>query len=108
MANGNGVTVNGRTNGNGNGNGNGLSLGAVATLCLGMLVISNTIMFWGLHGLQEQLNEKSADRYTGAEAEKDQKIVQGKLDSHEWRIEQVELYIRDRRTAERRSTPYDP
>lgn len=84
-----------------NGNGNGLTAGAVITLCLAMLVASNGIMFWGLSNLKEQINEKSADRYTGSDAEKDKQIYDSNLNTLEWRVHQLELFVKDYRDKRR-------
>lgn len=84
---------------------NEMTAGAVITICLGMLVASNSIMFWGLNNLKEQIDEKASDRYTGAQAQSDKYVIDARLAGLEWRIIQLEEFVkRHRDEVERNNT----
>ena len=73
-----------------------------------MLVASNSIMFWGLNNLKEQIDEKASDRYTGPQAQSDKHVVAAQLANLEWRIIQLEDYVRRHRNESERSNTSDP
>lgn len=73
--------------GNGNGNG-GLTPAKVLTISIAVIGVSNTALIWSI-------NIKSADRYTGTDAQKDHELVEQKLRLLEFRFDRDEVHINE-------------